>query len=246
MMIVVQLLAADEEAPRREVRRHVGRFEVAIAPPVAETVDDAGRQNGIQIICSAEIATPWMPNSAMLMMNIRSGPNIRAAVQVSLEPVGRCADAVLVHRRLVVRGDAIQIHALQHHGLDAEHLRAMRIFLGLALGVVLAMDRDPFLGHHAGRNPRPETEEVGERRMEIDAAVRLAAMQVQGHGKNRQLRDDQEVHAFCQPRGMAEAVIEEIENLVEHDVGIPQEGKRISHYTGATCTLPVTQLAVHM
>jgi hypothetical protein len=45
---------------------------------------------------------------------------------------------------------------------------------------------------------------------------------------------------------MAEAVIEEIENLVEHDVGIPQEGKRISHYTGATCTLPVTQLAVHM
>jgi hypothetical protein len=44
-------------------------------------------------------------------------------------------------------------------------------------------------------------------------------------GKNRQLRDDQEIHAFCQPRGMTEAVIEEIENIVEHDVGIPQEGR---------------------
>src|SRR5678816_4810399 len=87
------------------------------------------------------------------------------------------------------------------------------------------MDRNPFLGDHAGRNPGPETEEVGERRMEIDAAMRLAAMQVQRDGKNRQLRDDQEIHAFCQPRGMAEAVIEEIENVVEHDVGIPQEGR---------------------
>jgi hypothetical protein len=65
----------------------------------------------------------------------------------------------------------------------------VRIFFGLALGVMLAMDRDPFLGHHASGKPRPETEKMRQQRMEIHATVRLAAMQIQGHGKNRQTWD---------------------------------------------------------
>jgi hypothetical protein len=55
---------------------------------------------------------------------------------------------------------------------------------------MLAMDRHPLLGHHAGADPGPEAEDVREHGMKIDAAMRLAAMQVQGHRENRQLRDD--------------------------------------------------------
>jgi hypothetical protein len=61
-----------------------------------------------------------------------------------------------------------------------------------------------------------------ERRMEIDAAMRLAAMQVQSYGENRQLRDDQKVYNFCRPRGVQQPVVEEIENDIEHEN--PPEG----------------------
>ena len=49
----------------------------------------------------------------------------------------------------------------------------MRVFGGLDLGVVLAMDRGPFLGDHAGGQPQPEAEEVADQRVQVEAAVRL-------------------------------------------------------------------------
>ncbi len=55
---------------------------------------------------------------------------------------------------------AIQLGAFQQHFADAAGLRAVRIVLGLALGVVLAVDGGPFLGHHTRRQPEPEAEEV--------------------------------------------------------------------------------------
>src|SRR3546814_9649349 len=42
MVVVVQLFAADPQAPWGEVGRGVVGFEIAIAPPVAEAVDHAG------------------------------------------------------------------------------------------------------------------------------------------------------------------------------------------------------------
>ena len=42
MVVVVQFFAADDDAPRRDVGGGVGRFEIAVTPPVAEAVDDAG------------------------------------------------------------------------------------------------------------------------------------------------------------------------------------------------------------
>jgi hypothetical protein len=53
----------------------------------------------------------------------------------------------------------------------------VRIVLGLALRVVLAMDRDPLLRHHAGRQPEPEAEEVRRDRMQLERPVRLRPVQ---------------------------------------------------------------------
>src|SRR6185437_2683370 len=41
VMVVVQLLAADEDSPRHEIAARVGRLEASIAPPVTDAVDDA-------------------------------------------------------------------------------------------------------------------------------------------------------------------------------------------------------------
>src|ERR1700712_4381330 len=42
VVVVVQLFAADDDAPRHDVARRVDRFEIAVAPPVADAIDDAG------------------------------------------------------------------------------------------------------------------------------------------------------------------------------------------------------------
>src|SRR5699024_8642548 len=62
----------------------------------------------------------------------------------------------------------------------------------------------------------PEAEEVRDRRMEVHAAMRLAAMQVQRHRENRQLGDDEEVNKLRHPRGVRQAVVEEIEQQIKH------------------------------
>ena len=54
----------------------------------------------------------------------------------------------------------------------------MRILDGFALGMVLAMDGGPFLGDHAGREPQPEAEEVRYERMQLERAMRLAAVEI--------------------------------------------------------------------
>jgi hypothetical protein len=74
---------------------------------------------------------------------------------------------------------AVQLGTLPHHLVDAAGLRAVRVFFGLALGVVLAVDGRPLLGHHAGGHPQPETEEVAEDRVQVERAVRLATVQVE-------------------------------------------------------------------
>jgi hypothetical protein len=63
------------------------------------------------------------------------------------------------------------------HLLDAQDLRAVRIFGGFTLGVVLAVNRRPLLGDHAGRHPQPEAEEMTRKRMQFQGAVRLVTMQ---------------------------------------------------------------------
>jgi hypothetical protein len=83
--------------------------------------------------------------------------------------------------------------------IDAEDARAVRIVFGLALGVVLAMDRGPLLRDHAGREPQPEAEEVADDRMQVQGAVRLAAVEIDRDGGDRDLDEDQEGEQIAPP-----------------------------------------------
>src|SRR5690606_24569893 len=82
-----------------------------------------------------------------------------AAVEVVLDPVVGAALAVGPQGVLILRLGHVQLGALAQYRAQALLHRAVRIFRGLALGVVLAMDRGPLPGVHAGGQPQPETEE---------------------------------------------------------------------------------------
>ena len=75
----------------------------------------------------------------------------------------------------------------------------MRVLVGLAASVVLAVDGDPFLGPHAGGQPQPESEEMADQRVQIDGAVSLAAVQVQGDGGDRDLGQDERDEEVAPP-----------------------------------------------
>ena len=62
--------------------------------------------------------------------------------------------------------------------------RAVRVFDGVAFGVMLAVNGDPFLGHHAGREPNPHAEKMLDNRMQIKRAMRLRTMQINGDASN--------------------------------------------------------------
>ena len=110
-------------------------------------------------------------------------------------------------------------------------LRAVRIFFGLALGVVLAVDRGPLLGHLAGGQPQPETEEVARDGMQLQRAVRLVAVQVDGDAGDRDVRDDQRVRARAPPGEVEQP-------LAGSRAGIQQGQFTVIDKSGR-CTLPM-------
>ncbi len=81
----------------------------------------------------------------------------------------------------------------------------MRIVLGFALGVVLAMDRRPLLRDHAGGHPQPETEEVADDGVQLERPVRLAAVQVDGDAGDRDLDEDQQGDEIAPPGKVQQA-----------------------------------------
>ena len=60
----------------------------------------------------------------------------------------------------------------------------MWIIHSLALGVVFAMNRCPLLSDHPRCQPEPKTEKMGHDGMQVQSAVRLAAMQKDGDASN--------------------------------------------------------------
>src|SRR5712691_598698 len=54
--------------------------------------------------------------------------------------------------------------------------------------MVLTMDGGPFLGDHAGRQPQPEAEEMRYERMQLECAMRLAAVEIDGHRRDGDVR----------------------------------------------------------
>jgi hypothetical protein len=67
----------------------------------------------------------------------------------------------------------------------------MGIINSLTLCVMLAMNGCPFFGNHARREPKPETEKMGHDGMQLQCAVRLAAMQKNRHTSNGDVGENQ-------------------------------------------------------
>src|SRR5207249_8519262 len=81
-------------------------------------------------------------------------------VDMSLEPVVRCAATVSFEHVAVARFAHVQKYAGPQHAGDAVDLRAVRVFRCFDFGVMLSVHGHPLLGHHARGKPKPESEHV--------------------------------------------------------------------------------------
>ena len=219
VVVVVQLLAADPHAPGAEVGGGVGGLEVAVAPPVAQAVDHAcGPERDPQHLDRPDRDAGRAEQGGVDRQHQHRAEVGVRCVQLALDPVVGAAAAVLLDIAAQRARLAVQLHAAPEHRADALVHRAVRILLGLALGVVLAMDRHPLLHDHRRGKPAPEAEEVRQHRVEVDAAVRLAAVQVQRHGEDGELRDHQQVGQQAPDAGLDEAAGDEVEQGSGHGV----------------------------
>jgi hypothetical protein len=126
-------------------------------------------------------------------------------VQVALEPVVGRALAITLDRCGFGGFGDVEKHAAPQHPVDAVHLRAVRVFRGLALGVVLAMHRHPLARAHAGGQPEPEAEEVARDGMQLERMVRLAAVQEDRHRDDGHVRERQRGSDVAPPREVEQA-----------------------------------------
>jgi hypothetical protein len=202
-------LAADDQPDRREIGRRIGRLEVAVAPGVAQAVDDAGGADrdprhlhrpdgGADGAEQQQVQDQQQPDAL---------PGV-AAVDMALEPVVGGVVAVLAQRGVDLGLGTVELAAAQQHGAQPARNRAVRVVGGLAARVVLAVDRDPLLGHHAGAQPQPEAEEVRRHGPEFERAVRLRTVQEHGDGDDGDVRGHQREQHDLPPRGVEQAVCE--------------------------------------
>ena len=207
VVIVMELLAADDDAPRHDVLRRVLASEIAIAPIVTNAVDDAGSGYGDphHLDRPNRHADRSEEHEIDGEHEAHALPRV-ARIDIALNPIVRCAVAVFLERLEVFRFFAIQLGALEQDRADSARLRAVGILVRFNLGVVLAMDGDPFLRHHAGRQPKPKTEEMGDDGMEIETPMRLTPMQEDSHRRDRDMRQNQRYDDITPPRKWGQAV----------------------------------------
>ncbi|MPN12772.1 hypothetical protein SDC9_160092 [bioreactor metagenome] len=207
MVVVVQFLAADHDAPGHQIGRCVHRFKVAVAPVVAHAVDHAsGPERNPQHLHGPDREADAAKQQHVEDQHQAHTLPRKARIDVALHPVVGRAVAELLERVFVLRLGAIQLRAAPHHRVQAARLRAVRIVFGLALGVVLAVDGHPLLGLHAGADPQPEAEEMRGNRAQIQRAVRLRTVQKNRHRRNRDVGGEQGVQHDLPPGQIPHAV----------------------------------------
>src|SRR5690606_10162750 len=136
----------------------------------------------------------------------------------ALDPVVGRAVAVAGQGFLVLGFGAVQLGTFPHDLLDAEDLRAVRILLTLALGVVLAVDGRPGLGGHAGGQPQPEAGEVGDGGVQVQRTVCRVPVQVDGDAGNGDVRQHQPDKNGLPPAGAGQPLVQKVDQVV------PQSG----------------------
>ena len=194
VVVVVQLFATNDESNRRHVRGSVWGLKVPIAPVVTDSVDHAGGPDrNPKHLDRPNRGAPAAKHQDVEDQKRADAQDARARIHMALHPVIRGAVPVFGHGFHVLRFGPIQLHAGQQQRLEPAGLRAVRVFFGFALGVVLAVNGNPLFGHHAGVQPKPEAEEMGDGRMQIEGTVRLGAVEVQRDAHDGDVRRDQRV-----------------------------------------------------
>ena len=92
--------------------------------------------------------------------------------------------AITAESFFVFRFFALQLCTSEQDRFDAMHMRAVRVFSLLALGVVLAVNGRPLFGHLTGGHPQPKAEKMRCNRVQIQGPVRLMAVQEDGDAGN--------------------------------------------------------------
>jgi len=195
VVVVVQLLAGNHDAPGRNIGAAVERLKVAITPEVAHAVDDAGGHHRAPDHLHGPDGNAGSAEQRDVDQRHQHHPQHRMRrVHMALQPVVRRAMAKALEGLRLGGLGAVQLRAAQQHGAQAIHLRTVRVFGLLAAGVVLAVHGRPFACDHAGGQPQPEAEEVRGQRVQIQRPVRLVAVQEHGdadHGDVGQHQGDQ-------------------------------------------------------
>ena len=199
MVVVVQLLAANDQAPGREIRAGVGRLVVAVAPVVPHAVDHARRPERNPDHLHGPDSQAQGAEQSHIDDEHQRGAEHRMAVDIALHPVIGRAVAELLQRFPVRRFGAVQLGATAHDSGQASHLRTVGVVDGLATRVVLAVDGHPFPGAHARAQPEPEAEEMRGHRPQVQRAVCLAAVQEDRHRRDRDVRGRQRIQQHLPP-----------------------------------------------
>src|SRR5207244_2752241 len=87
---------------------------------------------------------------------------------------------------------------------EPENLRTMRVLRGFARRMVLAVNGSPFLCHHAGRQPQPQSKEMAHDRMQLEHAMRLMPVQEHGDRDNGDVSQDECRDGVTPPRKVVE------------------------------------------
>src|SRR5579863_8473234 len=182
MVVVVQLLARDQQSPRHDVRGHVRQLEASIADVMAKPIDDACGEQGLCDELYPEHGYGRHAEHDHLQRN-EDGDTYygKTAIEVALQPVVRCPTPV-VRKNLRVTGRCcVKLVALQYDAPQTEHRRTVRVTLSVGKRVMTAVNGNPLPRHRSRGEPQPESEEVPHRRMQHQAPMCLVAMQVQRH-----------------------------------------------------------------
>ena len=200
MVVVMQFLTADQNAPGNDIGTGVGGLEVAVAPVVTDAVDDAGSQErDPQHLHGKHGDTDRAEQDHVGDQHDGNAPAVMA-VNIALEPVIGRTVTVAIQCFLVAAFLAVQFGALQQNLADAVNLRAVRIINRFAFGVMFAVDGCPVFGQHAGGQPKPETEEMRRDRMQIQRTVCGVTMQVNRNACNRDVGKDEGISDIAPPR----------------------------------------------
>jgi len=185
VVIVVQLLAPHQDAPGDEIGAGIGAIEIAIAPVMAQTVNDPGGPEGNPHHLDGPQGQAQGPEAEHVQgQGEEDAPQGMGGIDVTFQPVIRGALAVAGQGFRVAGLGPVQLRPFREHLPQTPGLGAVGIFRGVAFGMVLAVNGHPFLGHHARGEPQPEPEKVGGQGPQFQGAVGLVAVEKNGDGGN--------------------------------------------------------------